>query len=178
MLLGWIRKSSWLITDPVIRTQGFHSLLLKQPMTNAEQHSANRRWSQVCWLQIYVLTGPGGFCSGKTGVLMQVVSTSRHRSCQRPLTCNAHSRMAGSVTLGRKLSGSAEKSSGTALSKSLPAAPKLAARNSCRVWLAGKPFASFGSELKLAFTAAASLSRGMSLNIADSTCLQLVSGSV
>ena len=71
--------------------------------------------------------------------------------------------MAGSVTLGRKSSGSAEKSSGTALSKSLPAAPKLAATKACRVSLAGKPFASLGNALKLALTVAASVSSGKSL---------------
>ena len=71
--------------------------------------------------------------------------------------------MEGSVTLGKKSSGCEEKSSGAALSKSLPAVPKFAARKSWRVELAGKPFASFGSALKLASTVAASRSSGKSL---------------
>lgn len=72
--------------------------------------------------------------------------------------------MAGSVTLVKKSSGSEEKSSGKALSKSLPAVPKFAAMKSWRVRLAGKPFASFGRALKLALTVEASCSSGKSLH--------------
>ena len=65
--------------------------------------------------------------------------------------------------MDRKLSGFDEKSSGTALSKSLPAVPKLSATNFWRVSFAGKPFASFGRALNVALTVAASLDKGKSL---------------
>lgn len=90
--------------------------------------------------------------------------TSRQSVCHKSFTNSAHLRMSGSVTLGRKPSGSAEKSSGVTSSKSLPGTKlKFWDRNWYREALLGNPLASVGRVRKLALTAAASRSNGKSL---------------